>query len=93
MFPLVRGLENPAVEPEPIPSLDLSCSTPLTPCVCACAPASPRVCAPVPAQEGDEDRLDQQMGDTGDQGDVVDEKLWGDDEQDEKNQVRLQAKF
>ena len=36
--------------------------------------------------EGDEDRLQQEMGDVGDAGETVDEQLWGDDDKPEEGQ-------
>lgn len=44
-----------------------------------------------PEDEGEEDRLDQQMGDVGDAGEDVDERLWNgedEEEQDAQNKVR-----
>ena len=34
-----------------------------------------------PDEEGDDERLDQEMGEAEEGDDVVDEKLWGDDEE------------
>lgn len=45
-------------------------------------------------QEGDEDRLDQQMGDVGDNEEVVDEKLWdGDDDEGEEEGSKKKEKY
>lgn len=37
-------------------------------------------------EAGDEDRLQQEMGDVGDTGDTVDERLWGDEDKPEEQQ-------
>ena len=36
--------------------------------------------------QGDEDRLQQEMGDTGDAGETVDERLWGNEDKPEEDQ-------
>lgn len=43
-------------------------------------------------EEGDEDRLQQEMGDIGNQGDTVDERLWGEDDKPEEQQEAVEKK-
>ena len=40
--------------------------------------------------EGDEDRLQQEMGDVGDAGETVDERLWGEEDKPEEGQQGLE---
>lgn len=47
-------------------------------------------------EEGDEeegDRLDQEMGDVGEQGEVVDERMWGDEDKPEPGQKPGEEKY
>ena len=37
-------------------------------------------------EAGDEERLEQEMGDVGDAGDTVDERLWNEEDKPEENQ-------
>jgi midasin len=44
-------------------------------------------------EEEEERRLDQEMGEVGDQGQVVDERMWGDDDKPEEGQQPGQEKY
>lgn len=44
-------------------------------------------------EEGDEDRIDQQMGDVGDRGEDVDERLWNQEDEEDAPPSKVVVQF
>ncbi len=58
-------------------------------CAALQAPVGVRCADGEQEEEGDEDRVDQQMGDAGDEAEAVDERMW--DEEDKEEQQGKQV--